>query len=132
MKHFHVGMLIFVSACAIESEERKGSMPAVYKGAAGTIAISDLTDRTINFDLSQLRSLEAQCEENGVAERLVGFDPEIDVDESGESYPADEYIYEGKCRLSIRRELDSGHRMIVIYDCKESETCQAHLKLIPR
>jgi hypothetical protein len=79
------------------------------------IEIQYLSKEKISFLLtSENKQNKKIFKIQGTALSIADSDPEIDEDEEGSAYPAQQYIYENECWLSIRIDLEEFNRIRII------------------
>lgn len=79
------------------------------------IVVKNISDTKISFVLmSENIKRELSDTLKGIAISKSDFDPEIDEDEDGNAYPAQEYIFDGKYRMSIRIDMEDKDKLRVV------------------
>jgi len=79
------------------------------------IEVSFVTESEIKFRLvceNKKRIQSSQIE--GKAKCKIDADPEIDEDEDGNAYPAQQYFFENYCWLSIRIDLEQKEKIGIL------------------
>lgn len=77
--------------------------------------LKSISDTTVHFVLTSKNKRNGKLAViEGLANSVADADPEIDEDEEGNAYPAQEYIFEKGCWLSIRVDMEEMDKLRVI------------------
>lgn len=92
------------------------------------VTLEYLSDNKIRFVLLSKNNIrELSDSVKGIATSKSSEDPEIDEDEEGNAYPAQEYIFDGDYWLSIRIDMEKKDKLRIIvgenYPSKHKEYC---------
>jgi hypothetical protein len=93
------------------------------------VALNYLTDTVIRFEYTVENTMQKQHSIiRGTAKNKYSgykwYDPEIDQDEEGLAYPADEYVYSNQCWLAFRIHMQTQALLqIMEADCQPNPYC---------
>jgi hypothetical protein len=79
------------------------------------VELKFISEKSISFVLTSKNKQRNKLSKiEGLAKSKVDLDPEIDEDEEGNAYPAEQYFFEKSCELLIRVDIEQKNKLRVI------------------